>query len=439
MAEQQPKKMWDAWRRELSWCVAGVLLLGGVGLLAGHPYAFLLIGLVAYLAWMLFQLNRFVSWLMQPKKRPPPVPVGVWAPLSEEITVLRERGRRRKRKIGRVLSRFQASTNALPDATVVIDETGVVEWWNDAARKMLGLTKKRDKGKRIDKLITDPVFRRYFSKEKYQQPLHMPAPVDEEIGLEVRIVPFGKGKRLLQARDVTRLEQLETVRRDFVANVSHEMRTPLTVIHGYLEMMADSQQEGLAPWRGAMEQMRYQSSRIQRIVEDLLLLSRLDSDAEGLPQETVAVARLLKTIQTQAMELSNGRHRIELEVDAALGFTGIGSELESAFSNLVFNAVRYTPDGGEIFIRWRQERDGPAFSVQDNGIGIAAEHLPRITERFYRVDVARSRESGGTGLGLAIVKHVLARHEGRLSIESKPGEGSLFICSFPASRAHLLH
>ena len=263
----------------------------------------------------------------------------------------------------------------------------------------------------------------------------MPSPVDDNINLEMRIVPYGKGKRLLQARDISRLQQLETVRRDFVANVSHEMRTPLTVIHGYLEAMGEYKGGELAAWQQVINQMQQQTNRMQRTVEDLLLLSRLENNEQTTGQETVDVVRLLQDIVSESRDLSRDAHRIELQATRSLRLYGNPNELDSAFSNLVFNAVRYTPAGGSIDLRWwHSEEDGPCFSVSDTGIGIAAQHIPRLTERFYRVDVGRSRRSGGTGLGLAIVKHVLVRHGGHLKIESEPGRGSTFTCCFPPWR-----
>lgn len=349
--------------------------------------------------------------------------------------MLRARGRKRKRKLSKLLAGFQESTDALPDATVVLDDERRIRWWNRAAREMLGLDRKRDKGRRIDKAVKDPVFRDFLVQGDYDRPLQMPSPVNDNVSLEVRIVPYGKGKHLLQARDITRLQQLETVRRDFVANVSHEIRTPLTVIHGYLEAMDESADDDLVAWRPAIRQMVQQSNRMQRIVEDLLLLSRVESADADSGQELVGVPLMLRALITEAESMCAGRIRIELEVDDELKLFGYPSELESAFSNLLFNAIRYTPGAGEIRLRWwANAKKQPCFSVLDNGIGIAAEHLPRLTERFYRVDVARSRSSGGTGLGLAIVKHVLSRHGGVLQIQSQPGEGSTFTCSFARSR-----
>lgn len=339
-----------------------------------------------------------------------------------------------KKRLLWLLEGFQESTDALPDATVVLDDNGKILWWNAAATEILGLDRKAHKLGPIDAVIHDPVFHRCLDAEDYHQPLQIPAPSGLGITLELRIVPYGRGKRLLQARDITRLQQLETVRRDFVANVSHEMRTPLTVVHGYLEMLVDTEDERLAPWRPIISQMHKQTSRMQRIVEDLLLLARLDASDNPENQERVEILPLLASIREEALELSSDdQHQISLEAQPGLNLTGNNLELHSAFANLVYNAVRYSPPRSLIEMCWRMEKSGPCFSVQDRGIGIERQHLPRLTERFYRVDVGRSRQSGGTGLGLAIVKHVLNRHGGQLLIESEVGQGSTFSCCFSAS------
>ncbi|PLY17058.1 MAG: PAS domain-containing sensor histidine kinase [Sedimenticola sp.] len=414
------------------------LYLTGVGLVGFQfdQLPWIVLGALSiYFFWHISQAVRLNLWLNQSKKYSKPYAVGIWRGVLSAIEALRERGRKRKRKLGRMLSGFQQSTSALPDATVVIDSSGEMEWWNDSATRILGLDRKQDMGRNIEGVITDPVFLGYLTDGDYLRPIQIPDPVDGSVSLEVRVVPYGKGKRLLQARDITRLQQLETVRRDFVANVSHEMRTPLTVIHGYLETMVDSVDPGLAPWSRIVMQMQQQTTRMQRIVWDLLLLSRLETNQDTEGQVEVDVPALVERLEQEAATLSaSASHVIHVDIDPALKLFANPDELDSAFSNLVFNAVRYTPAGGEIFLAWALTEQGPCFSVRDTGIGIEAEHIPRLTERFYRVDVGRSRQSGGTGLGLAIVKHVLTRHNGRLQIESQPGKGSLFRCCFPASR-----
>ena len=425
----------QAWRSELVAAGLFCLLLIPLGLEIGHLALVLWAGLTLYFGWHLYQLLRFIRWLQKPKSFPRPHAIGVWAPLMLRVDELSGRGQKRKRKLSRMLSGFLESTGALPDATVVLNDEGRLDWWNSVAAEFIGIDRKRDKGALIDDLISDPVFLDYLHAGQYSRPLHIPAPVNDSISLEVRIVPYGKGKRLLQARDITRLNQLETVRRDFVANVSHEIRTPLTVVHGYLETMLESRETFLGPWKRILGQMQVQTLRMQRIVEDLLLLSRLETRPSSEGESIVDIQVLLKGIVEGGRQLSGEQeHRIELDVDPRLRLVGNSHELESAFANLVYNAVRYTPSAGTIRIRWWLSGRGPGFSVTDTGIGIAAEHIPRLTERFYRVDVGRSRESGGTGLGLAIVKHVLTRHDGYLTVESEPGRGSVFTCHFPHAR-----
>jgi two-component system phosphate regulon sensor histidine kinase PhoR len=424
----------EAWRGELVGVGFFTLLLIPLGLGTGYLIPFLWGGLSLYLAWHFYQLVRFTRWLTKPKIHPRPHAAGVWRSLMQRVDLLSGRGQKRKRKLNRMLTGFLESTGALPDATVVLNDEGRLDWWNSAASEFLGLDRKQHKGVLIDDLITDPVFISYLHAGHYSRPLHIPAPVNDNISLEIRIVPYGKGKRLLQARDITRLHQLEIVRRDFVANVSHEIRTPLTVVHGYVETMQESD-AFQGPWRRIIQQMRTQTLRMQRIVEDLLLLSRLETRGSNEGQGVVGVYPMLQGVLEGARQLSgDSGHEIILDADERLRLVGNSHELESAFANLVYNAVRYTPEQGRIMIRWWLSGSGPCFSVTDSGIGISPEHIPRLTERFYRVDVGRSRESGGTGLGLAIVKHVLTRHDARLLVQSEPGKGSIFTCSFPHSR-----
>ncbi len=425
----------SSWYPELGIAIVVLVLAALFGIRDGWQSLLLLATISCYLGWHLFQIRRLSVWIEDPNKGIKPFAFGIWNTIPEEIAKIQQRNRKRKKKLGKMLNEYQESTSALPDATVVLDDQHEVEWWNEKAVKLLGFTGKECLGKPIGELLNDPVFLSFLKEGDFHRPLQMPAPMDDSIMLEARIVPYGKGKLLLQARDITRIAQLETIRRDFVANVSHEMRTPLTVIHGYLETMADTDDAGLASWQDIVSQMRQQSSRMQRIVEDLLLLSRLESQNVAIECETVDVAALLAALREEAESLSGEQqHKIMLDVEPGLMLEGVTSELDSAFSNLVFNAVRYTPAGGEIRMRWWRAKHGPCFSVVDTGIGIDAEHIPRLTERFYRVDVGRSRKSGGTGLGLAIVKHVLLRHDAHLRIESKPGEGSIFTCCFPESR-----
>lgn len=351
--------------------------------------------------------------------------------MSEMWRIQRRTGKR-KRKLRRALKRFKESTAALPEATVVLGQYGEIEWWNAAAEQLLGLRRPDDRGQRIANLIRHPEFVRRFESGDWRQPLVMSSPVDANIWLTLNIVPTAKHKYLLLAQNTTRLQHLDQVRRDFVANVSHELRTPLTVISGYVEALLDHAEARKPPWNHVLPQVHEQARRMRGIVEDLLLLSRLELDRELTSEEEIAVALLLRQIHKEAMELSgDANHRILLDVDPRFGLRGNRNELRSAFSNLVVNAIRYTSPGGEIRLSWHVDAQGAHFSVSDTGVGIEARHIPRLTERFYRVDVGRSRETGGTGLGLAIVKHVITRHDGQLNVKSTVGKGSTFTCHFP--------
>lgn len=428
-----------SWRAELTVVAAGGVALVLLGLWYEHLALALLTGVTSYLAWHLVQLYRLYHWLTHGCVTPPPDAKGIWAALLGELWRGQRRTRKRKRKLRRALKRFKESTAALPEATVVLGLYGEIEWWNAAAERLLGLRRPDDRGQRIANLIRHPEFVRRLESGDWRQPLVISSPVDANIWLTLNLVPTAKHKYLLLAQNTTRLQHLDQVRRDFVANVSHELRTPLTVISGYVEALLDHPEARKPPWKHVLPQVHEQARRMRGIVEDLLLLSRLELDRELTSEEEIAVATLLREIHKEAMELSGeARHRILLDVDPQLGLRGNRNELRSAFSNLVVNAIRYTPTGGEIRLRWQADTQGAHFSVADTGVGIEARHIPRLTERFYRVDVGRSRETGGTGLGLAIVKHVVTRHGGELTIESTVGKGSTFTCHFPVRHFYWL-
>lgn len=336
----------------------------------------------------------------------------------------------RARRLAQQLRVLRDAAGALPDAVVLLDRDASVRWFNRAAQRLLGLTA-RDRGAPLAERIESAPIAAWLAAGGIEELDELPAPGDPRVHLAFSLIPLAGGQRLLLARDVSALLHLEQVRRDFVANVSHELRTPLTVIHGYLELIELGDVPALAPM---LDELRAQSKRMGQIVEDLLTLSRLETQ-QCLPEEDVAMAPLLAALRKEAEALSHGRHAITLDDTAARDLSGSPKELHSAFSNLVSNAVRYTPDGGQIAIRWQREADGGArFAVVDTGYGIPAQHIPRLTERFYRVSSSRSRETGGTGLGLSIVKHVLALHQARLEVQSEPGKGSTFACVFEAAR-----
>ena len=316
---------------------------------------------------------------------------------------------------------------------LVLGEDDRMVWCNGAAQRLLGLSPTRDVGRPIVHLVRYPGFVTFLAQRRSGDSVEFPSPLDDALLLGARLVPYGRKQRLLLATDVSQLRRLEQMRRDFVANVSHELRTPLTVISGYLETLLDSESPALEVWRQPLHRMQEQSRRMLHIIEDLLLLARLEARKEPLPRQPVNVPALLADIADDALALSGDQnHQIEVSADPALWILGCEKDLRSAFANLAFNAVRYTPAGGRIALRWFADASGAHLAVEDNGEGIAPQHIPRLTERFYRVNRDRSRGSGGTGLGLSIVKHVLNHHGGQLRISSELGVGSVFACDFPA-------
>ena len=414
--------------------VLGVCLL--LGLITGHYAWMLVIGLSAYLAWHLKQLLRLHKWLRtRQANEPPPDSQGLWGEVFDNIYHLQRRDQKARDRLQAVIDRVQESTAALKDAVIMLDRDGNLEWWNLAAENLLGLQTPQDSGQPITNLVRDPRFSEYLERSNYFEPLELPSPISNRRRLQFHITQYGNREHLLLVRDVTRIHQLEQMRKDFVANVSHELRTPLTVISGYLETLLDNVEQINPRWRRALQQMQQQGERMQALLNDLLLLAKLEATDYPADNQPVAVEQLLLSIKNDAQALSAERaHRISLEADAAVRLKGSEAELRSAFSNLVFNAVKYTDDQGDIRIRWWSDEQGAHLEVQDTGQGIEAKHLPRLTERFYRVDSSRASNTGGTGLGLAIVKHVLLRHRARLEISSRVGEGSTFTCHFPTSQ-----
>jgi two-component system phosphate regulon sensor histidine kinase PhoR len=417
-----------------------LLLLIGACLLAGlvtGQYAWaLVVGLGAYLGWTLAQLLRLYKWLKEHQPdEPPPDGYGLWGEVFDSIYHLQRRDQRVRGRLQAVIDRVQESTAALKDAVVMLDSDGNLDWWNRAAETLLGLKTPQDSGQPVTNLIRHPRFKEYFEQGQYHEPLDLPSPVNDRLRLQFHITKYGNSEHLMLVRDVTRLHQLEQMRKDFVANVSHELRTPLTVIAGYLETLLDNVEDVNPRWTRALQQMSQQGKRMQNLLNDLLLLAKLEATDYPSDNQPVAVDLLLLQIKADAIALSGNRHhRVSLEADHNFKLRGSEAELRSAFSNLVFNAVKYTPDEGEIRIRWWGDETGAHLSVQDSGIGIEVKHLPRLTERFYRVDSSRNSSTGGTGLGLAIVKHVLIRHRGRLDISSVLNHGSTFTCHFPGTQ-----
>ncbi|WP_339907387.1 phosphate regulon sensor histidine kinase PhoR [Pseudomonas guineae] len=411
--------------------MSGACLL--LGLITGEYAWVLVLGLAGYLGWHLQQLLRLHKWLRTREgDEAPPEGYGLWGEVLDSIYHLQRRDQKVRGRLQAVIDRVQESTAALKDAVIMLDRDGNLEWWNIAAEKLLGLKTPQDSGQQITNLLRDPRFIDYFDNHNYNEPLELPSPVNNHLRLQFHITRYGNREHLMLVRDITRLHQLEQMRKDFVANVSHELRTPLTVISGYLETLLDNVENVNPRWLRALQQMQQQGGRMQNLLNDLLLLAKLEATDYPSDNQPVAVDLLLLSIKNDALALSGERHhRISLEVDPHLKLKGSETELRSAFSNLVFNAVKYTPDEGEIHVRWWSDEQGAHLCVQDTGLGIEAKHLPRLTERFYRVDSSRASNTGGTGLGLAIVKHVLLRHRAHLDIISHLGKGSTFTCHFP--------
>lgn len=387
-------------------------------------------GLLLLNYWHLYKLNR---WLWHSRKMSPPSVNGLWEHIYEGIYYLQRRNRNKRKELGALVKRFREGSEALPDAAVVVDAKACIIWCNRLARLELGLRWPSDAGRRLDNLIRHPEFIQYFHAGKYHYPIEVPSPLNPQKTFEYRIMPYGEEHLLLIARDVTRVSQLEEMRKDFVANVSHELRTPLTVINGYLEILAGSGEELDPLTQKAFLEMSSQTQRMQSLIEDLLVLSRIEASSERIYENTVDMAAMLRQIKLEADALNKDKgHTIAFHLDEGVKIYGIETELRSACSNLIFNAINYTPPGGHIDVYWSVTKEGVKFAVKDDGDGIEQRHLSRLTERFYRVDKARSRKTGGSGLGLSIVKHVLNHHNSQLQITSVVGEGSVFFFNFDA-------
>jgi len=425
----------DAWKAEVARLGGFLLVSLAAALTTGYWAVSFIVGLIAYIAWHLRQMYLLERWLMTGGSiAQAPETSGIWDQLVHHIYRLQQRNRRRKKRLTNILNRFHRSTEAMPDAAVVLTSSGEIEWSNRAAYTLLGIRNPQDQGQRIDNLLRDPAFHDYLEVGDYSEALDLAAPVDEAIELNLRIIPYGDGQYLLMARDASTLRRVEAVRRDFVANVSHELRTPLTVITGYVESFDGDDLPSHV--REGLDAIERQSRRMLSIVQDLLTLSKLEMEPVDLDTaEVVRVPELLAGLRRDAEGLAAERgHCIELSADRALALRGVQTELTSAFANLINNAVQHTPDGTHVVIEWRELQGAAVLRVRDDGPGIDPRHLPRLTERFYRVDTSRSRARGGTGLGLSVVKHAIRRNGGELSIDSTPGQGSTFAATFPAER-----
>ena len=399
---------------------------------------FLLGVLAAVLAWRVLyhmqHLNALRRWLRKPELERLPPGRGIWEDVLAELHRFLRRRDAEEEGLAQALARFRAAARALPDGVVILDREHRIEWSNPTAAHHFGIDARRDSGQPVVNLIRHPDFVAYLARGDYGEPLVLRA-ARFDTTLSLRIIEFGEDRKLLNSRDVTADERVDTMRRDFVANVSHELKTPVTVLSGFVETLSDESFPVTPAQRARyLSMMAEQATRMQRLVEDLLTLSALESSSAPVNEQPIDVAPFIERLADEARALSGGRHRIEHRVLDDSRLLGSRSELHSAFSNLVSNAVRYTPSDGTVTLTWRLSDGQGVFSVADSGIGIEARHIPRLTERFYRVDSGRSRETGGTGLGLAIVKHALTRHQAALDVLSEPGRGSTFSAVFPAGR-----
>ena len=383
----------------------------------------------------LYWIGRLIHWIQAPPGTSPPMAIGAWAEAFNHLYAQTRKAGKETRQAASELERLRLAAEALPEGVLILDTHQTIEWMNWEAEACLGLHATADTGSRLTHLLREPELLNYLNNSgSHATPLILSTQRNPGRTLQMQVVPFAAGRTLLMVRDVTQLEKLATMRRDFVANVSHELKTPLTVTLGFIETAADALGDATADeLAGYLRMATEQAHRMQHLIEDLLTLSSLETDSPPL-EEDVDLAVLLTAVREEAAALSGGRHPMTLEITGPSHLTGSSRELHSALGNLVTNAVRYTPPGGEITLRWDADASGGRFSVRDTGVGIATEHLPRLTERFYRVDHGRSREMGGTGLGLAIVKHVLERHQAQLEIQSEPGKGSVFTAIFPEHR-----
>lgn len=411
------------------------LLAGLAGFLTGYFLWAILLLLLVYLLRNYYQLYRLSHWLSQPpgtRSDDPPESHGIWGDVFDGIYRLQKQERSSSAYLENIINKAQESSAALQMAVIMINKQDNLDWWNLAAEKLLGLKFPQDKNQSIANLIRNPKFHEYFYTENYTEALKIEAPGDAKKVLEFQIALFGEHERLMIVRDITQLQRLANMRKDFVANVSHELGTPITVIKGYLEAISDNMDNLDPKWHKPIRQMCQQSIRMENIVRDLLLLSALETRTPSRNRETVNVSGLIREIENDTKQMFTDKsHAFSVSCDPDLVISGKRNELYSALSNLMVNAAKYTPANGRIELNAYLTDSALRVSVKDSGIGIEAQHIPRLTERFYRVDVSRSTDSGGTGLGLAIVKHILARHDAELLIESRFGKGSTFTCEFP--------
>jgi two-component system, OmpR family, phosphate regulon sensor histidine kinase PhoR len=424
--------MSPAWSFAIARLLGVLAIATVVGFFLGEIELTILAVLAGYLALTFVRLYRLERWLRRRRTESPPDFQGIWGDIVALIMRIYRRKQFHKRRIVQLFREFRRMTTAMPDGVVVLGAERDILWFNRNAARLLRLRRKLDFGQRIDNLVRHPDFVRYVELGDFSMPVVVRSSLDSDLHLALQMVAYGS-QQLLLVRDVTRQVRLEAMRKDFVANASHELRSPLTVITGYVDTLAED--PGMDPlWRAPLEEMRRQTERMRAVVDGLIELSRLESASGEAGQDLIDVCGMLSLIRREVLALEQRPAEVTLRLDSDAKLLGSEPEVHSIFANLISNAVKYTPPEGRVDISWWLDGAGACFSVADTGVGIAPEHIPRLTERFYRVDPSRARATGGSGLGLAIVKHALQRHGATLSIDSEEGVGSTFTCRFPLRR-----
>lgn len=416
-------------RTEFSFLACFAAACGLLGWLLGSPLLGTTLGLCAYSIYSIVRMRKMLNWLQSEVIEQPPESSGEWGEILDELYRLRQHYLQQITDSENRVEHLQNSFTSLDGGVVLLNRSDEIDWCNQSASDLLGLRMPGDLGQPLLNLLRAPEFLEYFEEGDYDRSLTICSPLFDEIELDIQITWFGEGNRMLFISDVTEVRRLEDMRTEFIANVSHELRTPLTVITGYVETLLDTDTE----WKAALRQMHDQAQRMETLLTDLTELSKLETLSEKDNQETVNVRDMIGQI-FDSLSIRKPDQTLELRIKTGVNLRGNPDELYSAFTNLISNASKYTPDDGKIVVSWALEASGPSLAVSDNGIGIEEQHIPRLTERFYRADPARHRSTGGTGLGLAIVKHTLLRHQAWLDIDSKIGMGSTFSCRFPEER-----
>ena len=420
--------MQEGLRSEIRRLTLLVIVFIGIGLVNGYPLETLVIGAALYTFYTFGRIRKVYHWLYTEREGMPPEMGGLWGDLTDELYRRQQRLEQAKKNYTALALRIRQITSALDDGMILLTADRTLDWWNPSATQLLNL-KEDDRGEVISNLIRNPTFVNYIHGEQFDRALEVRSVQDENRIYQFTAGQFGRGEVVLMVRDITRLRQLEEMRKEFVANISHELRTPLTVLVGYIETLQMNADSVPRHWQKALLQMDQQTKRLSSLAEDLVMLSRLESTPPAAGSDRVDICKLLEGI-VESARIVAGDHHLSLACEPDLTLPGATKELNSAFSNLVFNAVKHNPQGCDIHVRAATTADGLVVEVSDTGTGIDEKHLPRLTERFYRVDDSRTTASGGTGLGLAIVKHVLNRHRGTLEVASTLGKGTTFRCRF---------